>query len=277
MEEKQWIGWKDISIEQILIGDTVTKGKDIWQKNYTYICIPTGYGYDGYCFLLSSKCVGETYFSICNDMHIELFKHPEQREPGKKYPRYKMDGYELFEKIFRDYEINFEAEYLKRLKKEEQDKEHREKSIKGKCICGIYTGNIYGNSYNGYIYDAKCRAFFASDEGCTYQNKKFQKVKNVNCHFVVCDMTKYEFSKWEDIINAYLEEYDFYYYQAEALRKHIEKSKNKSKIEMKYHPECLVRTDIEDLHTDMLVKLEEIMQKIRERLKNRIEMLKKSM
>lgn len=210
-------------------------------------------------------------------MRIELFRSPEERDPGKKYPRYKMSGYDLFEQIFKEYEVDFEAEYLERLKKEQQEKERKDRAIKGKCICGIYTGNIYGNSDNGYMHDTRLRAYFASENGCTYLNKKFQKVHNVRVVKVVCDnMTRYEFNRWEDIINAYLEEYNLYYEQAEVIKRHIELAKSKSKVKMKCHPECLVRTDIDDLHDTVLGELENIMQEIVERLRRRIDTLREN-
>lgn len=81
-----WSGWRNIEISNELIGDTVEKGSGYWKKEYTYINIPTGYGYDGYIFLLSNNCVHDnfgnehlwfSYFSICHDMKIELIYNPE--------------------------------------------------------------------------------------------------------------------------------------------------------------------------------------------------------
>ena len=110
-----WIGWKDISLDDDLIGETITKGSGMWQKDYVYIKIPKGYGYDNYCFLLSAKCVHisndkkayGSYFSIAHNMDIELIYDPDMREAGKKYKRYKLKGYELFDSIFDGYELNF--------------------------------------------------------------------------------------------------------------------------------------------------------------------------
>lgn len=97
--ENEWYGWKDIELDSNLIGDTINKGSGIFEKEYTYIKIPAGYGYDGYCFLLSSRCVHNTYFSICHDMKIELIFDPELRENGKKYKRYSLVGRELNNRI----------------------------------------------------------------------------------------------------------------------------------------------------------------------------------
>lgn len=134
-QEKKWYGWKDIEIDKELIGDTIEKGSGVWVKEYCYINIPDGHGYDNYSFLLSANCVhyaikkeSHSYFSIADDMNIELVYNPEKRETEKRYKRYKMTGYELFENIFKEYEINFKEASRIRLEKERLEKEKREKN-----------------------------------------------------------------------------------------------------------------------------------------------------
>lgn len=274
-KEQLWIGWKDISLENDLIGETVSKGKDIWKKDYTYIKTPKGYGYDNYCFLLSSNCVHSSYFSICDDMNIELVYDPDLREEGKKYKRYKLKGYELFELVFKDYEINFfkESEDRNRMEREERERKDRKKI--GRCVCGIYKGNnsIYDTDLK-YKSDFDFKAYFQLENGSRYANKRFDKVENVRVIYEICSgISKYEFNKWEDIINAYLGEFQQYYVTSETLKKKLECNRNYSKVERWLYPELMVETKLEDITESVLKANEKAWKEVQERLQKRIEKL----
>lgn len=222
--------WKEISVDSELIGEKITKGSGYYEKEYRYIKIPTGYGYDGYVFLLAESIVGHIaelnswWFSVCDDMKIELFYDPELREAGKRYKRYKITGYELVENIFKEYERDIEKECEERIKAERAAKEKRDRANIGTVICGRYTGNIYGNEYNNYNYQKHLCAFFRSEAG-TYSNHKYSKVHNVDREFVIMEMNKHHFLQLEDIINAYIGEYEMYKNMYETLTKHLERPK----------------------------------------------------
>lgn len=280
----EWAGWKDIELNSDLIGDTITKGSDTWEKEYTYIKIPEGYGYDNYCFLLSSKCVHISeneklylsYFSICHDMKIELIISPEFKENGKRYKRYKLSGRELFNTIFKDYEINFHKEYYERARKEQEEKDKKNKKKMGRCICGKYNGNfsVYDTG-NKYMPESCFKAFFQLEDGSRYSNKKFNKVENVKVIFEISsDISKYEFDKWEEIINAYLIEFHKYYLIAENIRNSLDKKTPYSKVEIKTQPHLLIKTDLDDIAEYVLDATEKAMHDVQIRLKNRLNNLK---
>ena len=223
--------WKDIAVSGDLIGDVITKGSGMWEKEYRYIKVPERYGYDNYVFLLSEKLVEPSsdkktwYFTICDDMKIELFYNPELLEEGKRYPRYKMTGLELIEKIFEQYEIDFDKECEERLYLERTIKEKRDRANIGKVICGNYTGNIYGNTYNNYNYQPYLTSFFKGKAG-TYSNHQFSKVQNVHREFTIREMSKYHFLRFEEIINAYIREYEMYKHMEEMLTSCLARKKN---------------------------------------------------
>jgi hypothetical protein len=215
MEELKWYGWKDISIPNNLIGETIKKGSGIFEKEYTYINIPPGYGYDNYCFLLSSSIVHESsngkehWFSICHDMKIELFYSPDAREEGKRYKRYKLTGYELFENIFDSYETDFIADMVAREKKKAEEKEKRDKKTYGKIVCGIYKGNVYSELDPRYRSENIVKAYFYT--GSSYSNSKFSKVQNVKREFVIAEnVSKQTYIELEELLNKSLSEYMFY-------------------------------------------------------------------
>lgn len=220
----KWTGWKDVDISKDLIGATITKGSGYYAKEYFHIKIPSGYGYDGYVFLLSKKIVGyssdddEGWFSICDDMNIELFYDPDLRETGKRYPRYKMTGYDLYENIFKKYEdFLYEERQTQRLA-ETAAKEKRERANIGTVVCGRYLGNIYGYLRSGNNYQSQdylC-SFFKSNAG-VYSNHEFQKVQNVKVEFPVMKISKYHFLRYEAQINDFIREYELYKNMMEKL------------------------------------------------------------
>lgn len=273
----KWYGWKDIRVSGSMIGDTIKKGSGIWEKEYTYIEIPQGYGYDNYCFLLSEKLVHisiegrEWWFSICHDMKIELFYLPEKREDGRKYKRFKMTGYELFENIFKDYEVNFKKEYEKQLKEEREARIKRDKSKIGTIICGIYMGNNYDNGNLKYSKDETLRAFF--DSGKAYSNGKFSKVQNVRKEFVIMEnVSKHDFVEMETIINGYLEEYMLYKNTRIRVCRFAERKEQvkESRTLMKLYPEALVKTDLSDIRDRQITFCDMAMDDIKKRLNERI-------
>ena len=222
--------WKDIVVSADLIGEKITKGSGYFEKEYRYIKVPANYGYDNYVFFLSEKLVNQSsdnnswWFSICNDMKIELFYDPLLRKDGKRYVRHKMTGHDLVENIFKHYEVDFKKECEDRFQTERAKKEKNDKANIGTVICGRYTGNIYGDVDNRYNSQSYLSAFFQSTSG-TYSNHNFSKVQNVDQEFIVMKMSKYHFLQYEEIINAYVKEYDMYKDMADTLDKHIKKSK----------------------------------------------------
>lgn len=208
--------WKDIRVSAEWIGDEVDKSTSYLSKVFTYIKIPDGYGYDNYCFLLSSRCVHSNlklksdslYISICFNMKIELFYDPEKRAGKKKYKRYKLSGEELYEQVFKDYEVDFIKESEERLKREREEKEKRDRKNIGKVICGLYQGNYYPDNDLKYMQDLVPKAYFIGDKNSTYCNHKFDKVQNVKKLFVIFEgISKYHFGEYEAIINEYLNDY----------------------------------------------------------------------
>lgn len=264
MDTEQNKYWKDIVINNELIGEKITKGSGYFEKEYRYIKVPTGYGYDGYVFLLSEKLVNQSsdnnswWFSICNDMKIELFYDPELREEGKRYNRHKMTGYDIVEKIFKQYEVDFKKECEERLLSKRIAKEKRDKSNIGTVVCGNYTGNFYGNSYNNYNYQNSLSAFFLSSSG-TYSNHMFLKVQNVKHEFVILKMSKYHFVLYEEIINAYLNEYDMYKNMAVTITKRLAVQR-KTVI----HTEFIAKEQLDNC----LAAMKKVRQLLQERLEN---------
>jgi len=265
MESEPKKSWREINIDSEFIGEKITKSSGYYEKEYRYIKIPTGYGYDGYVFLLAESIVGHLselnlwWFSICDDMKIELFYDPELREPGKRYKRYKITGHELVETVFEAYERNFENECEEQLKAERIAKEKRDKANVGTVICGRYTGNIYGNEYNNYNYQKYLSAFFQSKSG-TYSNHTYQKVQNVKRDFTIMEMTKYHFLRFEDIINAYISEYEMYKNMYDALTKHLELPKK-------------IATDTDSIAEEQLFHCHASMDEIKKKLQERLEKL----
>lgn len=211
MSDILWSGWKHIPLDKKILGNTIIKGKDFWKKEYTYILIPPGYGYDNYCFMLSSNCFhyhnGSECFSLHSDMTIELFYNPDSKEPNKKYKRYTLTSLELYKTVFMPYEKAKEERELK-----------REKTKKGVCICGKYNGN--NSLYDIYKYQKQTvfKAFFK--ENRCYYNQNFDKVINVECVFEIANkMSRYDFNRLEDFMNKYIFKYQCYLSQLEALKK----------------------------------------------------------
>ena len=281
MNEKNYWIWKDIDVSTEQIGETIKKGSGTWEKEYTYIKIPKGYGYDNYCFLLSDNCVHfststkDYYISINSSMKIELVYDPELRETDKKYKRYKLTGEELFEQVFKDYEINFAREYEERTKKEALQKEKRDKSIIGTIYCGIYEGNVYCGVEPKYMHDFELKSYFSGNRHSTYMNSKFQKVQNVQIKFVIKkNVSRYDFLKYENIINAYLSEIEIFVNMQEVLKKKYlyktdwkEREKHLGKIERKKYD---VKTDTEDILEAEIDGLEERINELKIRMTSRL-------
>lgn len=254
--------WKDICVSEDLIGDTITKGSGMWEKEYRYIKVPDGYGYDNYVFLLSEKLVEPSsdnktwYFTVCDDMKIELFYSPNAREEGKRYSRYKMTGQELIERIFEEYEVNLYKECEERLKAERAAKEKRDRANIGNVVCGRYYGNIYGNFTNNYTAEDYLACFFRSKAG-TYSNHKFQKVHNVKCEFTIRKMSKYHFLRFEEIINEYICDYEMYKRMEATLTGRLVRSKK-----IVTHTESIAEEHLSRCRA----AIEEVKKKLQERL-----------
>lgn len=262
--------WKDIMISHNLVGETIKKGNGKWEKEYTYIKIPPNNGYDNYCFLLSDSLVhysparNKWWFSICFDMQIQLIYDPELRECGKKYKRYKLSGIELFEQIFKNYEVSFKTECIEREKKRVSEKEKRDRANTGEIVCGRYTGNVYSGKQPKYRSEDTLKAFFTNDKNSAFSNSRFDKVKNVNVEFVVFKgISKYHFGLYEDIINAYLRDIDMYKKMCETL---------KVRINNKYK----VVTKTEDIVLAQYEHCEQSIEETRKRLRERIEIMLKN-
>lgn len=273
MDEMGW-SWKDISISEELIGETIEKGKDMWKKEYTYIMLPKGYGYDGYCFLLSDNCVHDGYISINSDMKIELFYAPDKREEDKKYKRYKLTGKELFDKVFKDYEVNFEREYEERAKKEALAKEKRDKAIIGTIYCGIYQGNAYSDMDYKYMKDLGAKAYFSGNGHSTYMNSKFQKVQNMKIKYVVMkNVSRYHFLRYEDIINTYLSEIEIFEKTLNILKSiYLRKTdwKEREKLGKETRKQYQIKTDTEDIIKEEIDSLEKHIEEMKKRMTRRL-------
>lgn len=269
-KREEWYGWKDIMVSGSLIGDTVKKGKDIWEKEYRFIKIPSGYGYDGYCFVLSEKLVHSPvlkkdnwWFSICHDMNIELIYLPELREDGKRYKRFKLSGRELVNEIFGEYEVDFHKQSEERLRKERERKEKRDKKNDGKIVCGIYTGNNFGRLRGDtrYIGSSDAKAFFSSYGGADfrYSNSVYEKVENVSVLFEIrANVSKYDFLQVEEIINMYLEHIGYFTEMKSETEKHL-----KSRMMRKEHDITMQIAPAYDLlgseMDDVIGRLKEVM------------------
>lgn len=279
MEENKFWLWKDIRISIEYIGDTIKKGSGVWEKEYTYIKIPKGYNYDNYCFLLSDNCVhinikGESYFSLNSGMKLELIYDPEKRKEGSKYPRYKLTGEELFEQVFKDYEVNFAKEYEERAKKEATEKEKKDRAIKGSIVCGLYTGNVYCGVEPKYNSDYVFKAYFKGNDYSTYYSSKFQKVQNVDVKFVVMEnVSRYHFLQYEDIINSYLAEiYLLTEVQEKLHHRYMCKTdmQTKSRMPKWEQKRYCAKMDTADVFKELLNNTEKCIEEIKEKLQKHI-------
>ena len=193
--------WITIRLDdEDLIGKTIEKGSGWYKKEYVYIKIPKGYGYDNYCFLLSKKCIVDNYIDIAENMNIELIYDNDFREAGKRYARYKFSGKELQEKIFELYEDDCYA--IK--EKKHADKIKRNKEKLGNCICGIYQGNnsLFDHELK-YRKDDFYTAYFRYNN--RYSNQHFSRVENVKVIFSIdIEISKNDFDELEKDINKYL-------------------------------------------------------------------------
>lgn len=282
MESENIWGWKEIMVPPKLIGEEVKKGSGIFEKEYTYVKIPSGCGYDNYCFLLSSNCVhlgvdrDKWWFSINSDMKIELIYDPELREAGKRYKRYKLSGYELYEQIYKEYEINFERESIERLRREQKKRDKRNKANIGRIVCGIYEGNSYCDVQLKYMGEHTLKAYFIGNDQSTYANSKFDKVRNVKVDFTVYEnISKYNFLQYEAIINAYLMKYEMFKEIYEKLNNNLNRIEEKqvSRLVRKHTPEYGVVTFTDDLIEKQIKSSKEAMEEVKNRLKERISKL----
>lgn len=280
-ETDDWYGWKDIKVSCSLIGDSIKKGSGGWEKEYTYIKIPHGYGYDNYCFLLSSACVhysaSEDYwwFSVCHDMKIELIYDVELREQGKRYKRYKLSGRELFNTVFKDYEVNFAKESEEKAKKDKAMKEQKDKSVKGQIVCAKYRGNFHSFGDVHYRRDTCFKAYFMGYNNSTYCNHQYDKVRNVKVEFVIFDnISKHEFFQYETIINAYLSDFDMYMGMLQSLEdrlRRIDTIRHANKAVIRANQEFLVTTGLEDIVENHILFCKQSIDDIKIRLHDRIE------
>ena len=225
----EWTGWKEIRVLGDLIGETITKGTGIYEKEYRYICAPPGSTYEGYVFFLAESLVnlrGERgnlrwSFTICHDMKIELFYSPELREEGKRYKRYKMSGHELYETVFREHEEWLLKEEEIKLHEEKDKQEKKHKSKIGKIICGRYMGNMYAYRDCKYTQQAYLSVFFTTNNS-TYSNGRFEKVQNVKYEFVIAEnVSKHYFLQNEANIKAYISDYEMYKSMYVTLEKRL--------------------------------------------------------
>lgn len=207
-ENRNWI-WCKILIEGSLIGDEFTTGSGYYERTYCYISIPEGYGYDGYCFKLSVNCIDYNpqtslyKMSIRHDMRIELMYNPELREPGKRYPRYKMFGEELVAKIFDKYENDLLVFLSEEEKRKKEKQIQLDKECFGRIVCGLYKGNFYDDDPK-YDPDMVYHAYFTSTKG-VYRNSVYEKVRNVKVEFEICEnVSRHFFYQQEEQLNRFL-------------------------------------------------------------------------
>ena len=200
--------WHDIFLDKKYIGETISKGTSYLVKNYTYIHIPDE-RYINYTFLLSTRCIHEAtsrkdafMLSIADDMNIELFYHPDFREPGIRYKRYKMTGKELVEDILAPYEENLFQDWVEREKKQKKERDRRNKKVIGNIVYGQYLGNIY----NQYDKDS-CSHYYFEHDGIFYR-PPYQKVKNIKVEQVIFEnVSKYLFDAWSPVLSDFLQKH----------------------------------------------------------------------
>lgn len=89
--------WLKFEIPENLVGDERVSGNDFRRTYRTEILLPSQSEYEGYCFLHPSKLIS-FYLSLASITYnesftFELFK--KDREPGKRYRRYKLTAPEL--------------------------------------------------------------------------------------------------------------------------------------------------------------------------------------
>jgi len=146
------------------------------------------------------------------------------------------------------------------LKEDQVKKEKRDRTKIGTVICGRYTGNIYSINNVKYRTQNYLTSFFMSDT-YTYSNHMFDKVKNIQREFVIMKMSKYQFLRFEDIINAYIADYEMYKNMYEGLDERISQA----------HTDVITKT--EDIAEEHAVRCKEAMGEIKNRLNTRLKEL----
>lgn len=212
-EEKRmekWTGWRDVYVAREMIGGTVEKGGEWQEEMFRYIRVPYGYNYDDYVFLVSEKYVRvdidrKWYFCIRSYETIELFYDPQKCKPGKKYKRYKMTGYELYERLFENYEGIYldECEEMRKLLTSPEDSKRTDLGV---AVCGVFCGNICENDDDEELHFPKFSAFFRSNAG-TFSNSEHRGTRKVNCVFEIMEMSKQEFIELENVMNDYIADF----------------------------------------------------------------------
>lgn len=202
--------WHNIFLDKKYIGETISKGTSYLVKDYTYIHIPDE-RYINYTFLLSTRCISEAttrkdafMLSIADDMNIELFYHPDFRESGTRYKRYKMTGKELVEDILAPYEDNLLQDWIEREKKQKKERDRRNKRVIGNIVYGQYLGNIYNQDDK----DIRSHYYFEHD-GIFYRPPR-QKVKNVKVEQVIFEnVSKYLFDTCSPLLPDFLQKHRY--------------------------------------------------------------------
>lgn len=184
--------WHDLMIGKQNIGERIIKGSGYFKKTYVYILIPLS-EYQGYTFLLSANCVYTEMISLEDDMTLELFMHPDYREEGKRYKRYRMKASELIP-LLSEYEENLLQKSLERERKQEKIRNAKNKTIIGNIVYGRYRGS-FDNPADTYS------DFFFCHNGI-YYNRYHNHVRNVE----VSDILFFDVSKYfyEQVSNKQL-------------------------------------------------------------------------
>lgn len=187
--------WDTFRLKKDLVGEKIDNG----MYASRFITLPANDTYEsGYGFLISDKLVdiedGVYVIALPDDYNVQLQMSPTEREPGKRYKRYKLTGTEIKDAVFFPYAAVRAAEEEAERRKKEEEQTKRDKKIIGKIVYGRYLGNSYGDDGDFY-----CDFFFYN--GKRYYNHRHDKVQNVRALYTVMDgVSKYFFDTANDLI-----------------------------------------------------------------------------
>ena len=192
------MAWHTFELDSKLISGVLTSGTGYYQRERKFITLPKNERYDeGYGFYISACLAGKISISIPDDLKLEIQMSPEERVPGKRYKRYRLNGKEIKESVF----FPYQQEQAEREKERECERQRRNKGVLGNIVCGHYYGNSYGGNPDGDY-----AAFFWN--GVRYYNPNHQKVQNVKVAFQIIEgVSQHFFDDSIELIDSRLEVY----------------------------------------------------------------------
>ena len=138
------MGWESIDIPRSLIGENLVSGNGYRNVSRTQVFLPPTSQYAGYMFLHPTKLVSlETGRRVGRITYSEKFKFElikRDREPGRKYKRYRLDV-EEFLAIYRPLEEAMKARERRRAERQAE----KETRMLGSVV--FYTKSLYRNQH----------------------------------------------------------------------------------------------------------------------------------